>query len=158
MSGTMVAIEYCTCNWCGFGRTLADSVHRLGVGSDQFRTPCTAPSITAESPDFAVSHHPLRRPSDRERLPLCQRVALFGFLGIDTTHEERIVPVAPELGPMDDRQASRGPRHLRCWARRVVAPVVCVAAVMALGHASTIVDANIINVKVTRSIVCPLMG
>lgn len=60
--------------------------------------------------------------------------------------------------PMVDRRPSRGARRLRCWARRVVAPVVCVAAVVALGRTSAVVNAEIINVKVTRTIVCPLLG
>lgn len=53
---------------------------------------------------------------------------------------------------MVDRRPSRGARRLRCWARRVVAPVVCVAAVVALGRTSAVVNAEIINVKVTRTI------
>lgn len=59
---------------------------------------------------------------------------------------------------MVDRRPSRGARRLRCWARRVVAPVVCVAAVVALGCSGAVVSAEIINVKVTRTIVCPLLG
>lgn len=59
---------------------------------------------------------------------------------------------------MVDRRASRGARRLRSWARRVVAPVVCALAVVALGRTGSVVDAEIINVKVTRSIVRPLLG
>lgn len=59
---------------------------------------------------------------------------------------------------MVDGRASRGARRLRTWPRRIVAPVVCVVAVVALGRTGAGVDGEIINVKVTRSIVRSLLA
>ncbi|KAK1868560.1 hypothetical protein I4F81_011044 [Pyropia yezoensis] len=53
---------------------------------------------------------------------------------------------------MVDRRPPRGTRRLWSWARRATVPVVCVVTVVALGRTGALVDAEIINVKVTRSI------
>lgn len=60
-------------------------------------------------------------------------------------------------GPMVDRRPPRGTRRLWSWARRATVPAVCVVTVVALGRTGALVDAEIINVKVTRSIVRSLL-